>query len=360
MRITFIASSLWLSGGNRVIVEYANRLCQRGHQISILIPKDTVSAELNQELIPAVRVIEAAVSLKKQINAFDKVRLSLSMVRAVPESDVIIATHTPTTVVSLVTCAILRKGVSIWFYQDYPEMFARRPFEGWLLRHAFSWHKAVFVVSSFSEQEISALGAKKTYLVSEGLSNAREFQPRQPGQPLEPDAKKSIFYLGDFRARKGLADFLKAGELVWEQRKDIELWLAIKEPGKVQTSLPFRYFFRPTIAQLASLYASCSVFVSASWSEGFGLPPLEAMSCAAPVVMTDSGGVRDYAKNEENCLLVPVKDPQALADAILRVLNDPQLEAKLRRNGPSTARLFDWDHAVDRFEQALNDNLRSS
>ena len=117
--------------------------------------------------------------------------------------------------------------------------------------------------------------------------------------------------------------------------------------------MPFQYVHRPTRSELADLYRACDLFVSASWREGFGVPPLEAMACAAPVVLTDSGGVREYARHEENCLMVPPRDPVALADAMLRVLTEPDLAERLRRNGPPTAARFTWEQAVDRFERAL-------
>jgi glycosyltransferase involved in cell wall biosynthesis len=77
------------------------------------------------------------------------------------------------------------------------------------------------------------------------------------------------------------------------------------------------------------------------------------MACGAPVVLTDSRGVREYARPGENCLLVPIRQPEALAAAILRVLDDQVLRDRLRLEGPSTAARFDWQTAGDRFEAAL-------
>jgi glycosyltransferase involved in cell wall biosynthesis len=355
MKITFLQSSLWLSGGARVIVEFANRLSQRGHALSIVIPKGTVSEELAKELNPSVNICEARVPLSKTIGAIDKLRLAGSMILAVPKSDVIIATHTPTTVVSLVSCALLRRGVPVWFYQDYPGMFANRPFEGWLLRHAYRWHRDVYVVSTFSAKEILDLGYKgQPVWVGEGLSNTKYFQPAsRQNQDHQPKNKKTIFYLGDFRPRKGLADFLRACDIVYQDCKDIELWIASKEKGEIKTAVPYRFIFRPSLSELAECYHGCDLFVSSSWFEGFGLPPLEAMACGAPVVMTDSGGVQDYAKDEENCLLVPPREPELLAAAIMKVLANPEVEQTLRKNGPATAGLFTWERATDLFENAL-------
>jgi glycosyltransferase involved in cell wall biosynthesis len=54
-------------------------------------------------------------------------------------------------------------------------------------------------------------------------------------------------------------------------------------------------------------------------------------------VLTSEGGVSEYARHEQNCLLVPPGDPQALAAATLRLLEDAQLAARLRAGGHTTA-----------------------
>jgi glycosyltransferase involved in cell wall biosynthesis len=166
-------------------------------------------------------------------------------------------------------------------------------------------------------------------------------------------------YLGDFRPRKGLADFLAAAERVHEQRGDIRLVLVLKEGGGLETSVPHEVIERPDNAVLAETYAGSDLFVSSSWYEGFGLPPLEAMACGTPVVLTDSGGVRDFARDGENCLVVPPQHPDLLADAIVKVLDDPVLAARLRQAGPPTAAEFTWEKAVDRLEEALQGFLRT-
>jgi len=79
------------------------------------------------------------------------------------------------------------------------------------------------------------------------------------------------------------------------------------------------------------------------------------MACGAAVLTTDSRGIREYAVDGENCLIVPVKNPDKLAEGMLYLLSQPDLANKLRSNGPSTAAKFDWERATDRFEAALNE-----
>ena len=355
MRISFLLSSLWLSGGTQVVVEYANRLSNRNHQVFLVIPKGAYVADVIKNVNKKVQVVEAKAPLHHTRNSLlEKIRLTLSMVQAVPKSDVIIATHTPTTLVSLISSKLLSKGKPAWFYMDYPGMFVDRPVEAWLLKHALSWHRAAFVLSMHSANEIKTFSNGECFFVGLGLSNSEIFQPNPlKSHPVEMQKQKYIFYLGDFRPRKGLADFLKAAEITYRTHPEIKLWVALKEEGLFECAVHYESFFRPSTEKLAELYANCDIFVSASWFEGFGLPPLEAMACGAPVVMTDSGGVRDYALPEENCLIVPPKGPSQMAQAICHLLERPDLSEKFRRNGPVTASEFSWEKAVDRIEKAI-------
>ncbi len=335
-----------------VVVEYANRLSERGHTVGVVIPAEAIAPELKAMLLPRVNLIQTRQTLPAKIGLLGKLRLTWQMARAIPPGDVILTTHTPTTLVTLIASKLMRKGLPIWFYMDYPGMFAQRRVEAWLLRHAMRWHRGAVVLSGHSAQELQAISGKRAVFVGLGMSHAEAFHP-VPQSRAQPNAKTTLLYLGDFRPRKGLQDFLAAAELVYQKRPELELWLALKEPGEVQTPIPHRVFYRPDTSELAELYATCDVFVSASWFEGFGLPPLEAMACGAAVVMTDSGGVMDFARDGENCLLVRPKSPVQMAEAILKLLNDPALQQMLRGNGPSTAAEFTWDKATDRLETAL-------
>jgi len=102
------------------------------------------------------------------------------------------------------------------------------------------------------------------------------------------------------------------------------------------------------------LYSCADVFIYTSLYEGFGLPPLEAMACGAPVVMTDNLGSRDFVEPGVNALITP-RDPEAIAHAVDRVLSDETLRESLVREGLRTARDFSIEKAVIRFENALKE-----
>lgn len=355
MRISFILSSLWLSGGVRVIMEYANRLASRGHRVTLIAPGNTLDLDMLNDLAPTVVVRQSRVARGPRLNIVQMVRLTWSLAQAVPPSDVVISTHTPTTAAGLLATRFLGRGRPVWFFMDYREMFVGRPYEDWLMRHALRWHERALVLSDYSWQELHTYSPGDVIVVGLGLSDPELFHPLPLETRRSTDNLRTILFLGDMRPRKGLSDFLQAAALVYESLKDIKLLIVSKEDCQIESRVPFECIQRPTRAQLAQLCSTCTLFVSASWREGFGLPPLEAMACGTPVVLTDSGGVREYARPGENCLMVPTRDPEALAEAMCLALSDVALAQRLAANGPPTAALFSWDHAVDRFEAAIAD-----
>jgi glycosyltransferase involved in cell wall biosynthesis len=274
--------------------------------------------------------------------------LALDLAAQIPPSDLVVATYAPTAVPALLGAA-RRRSRSTWLYADYVEMFESRPIERWIVQHLASRFERVLTYSTASAEEVLRNGARQAIVIGLGLPSEDLLCP-----PVDTKARsRTALYVGDSRPRKGLADFLDASEMVKSHVPDLELTIVTKDDAQVRTRLPHRVIRRPTDAQLVELYKACGVFVSTSWFEGLGLPPLQAMACGAPVVVTDQRGARDYAVNEQNCLIVPIKSPDAVAEAMVRILRDPGRAQRLGAAGIETARNYRWDSAVDRFEAAL-------
>jgi glycosyltransferase involved in cell wall biosynthesis len=101
--------------------------------------------------------------------------------------------------------------------------------------------------------------------------------------------------------------------------------------------------FQP-METLAAFYCLARAFVFPSLYEGFGLPPLEAMACGAPVVTSNVSSLPEVA--DDAALLVDPYDEEAIANGIVRAVNDESLRAELIDKGRQRARNFSWKHSV--------------
>jgi glycosyltransferase involved in cell wall biosynthesis len=96
-------------------------------------------------------------------------------------------------------------------------------------------------------------------------------------------------------------------------------------------------------------YRSSQATVVPSLYEGFGLPAAEAMACGSPVVATTAGALREVVGEEGAGVLVPPRDPQALAKGIQQVLEDREQGQKMGRKGRERVeRLFSWRRVAER------------
>ena len=95
---------------------------------------------------------------------------------------------------------------------------------------------------------------------------------------------------------------------------------------------------------LAILYRLAAVFVFPSLYEGFGLPPLEAMACGAPVVTSNVSSLPEVTGHA--AVLVNPHDTGSIVEGVRRVLTSPSLQRSLRRQGPERARQFSWERSV--------------
>ena len=105
-------------------------------------------------------------------------------------------------------------------------------------------------------------------------------------------------------------------------------------------------------AELRALYEHAACFVFPSYYEGFGLPPLEAMCCGCPVVVSDRASLPEVCGS--GALYCKAEDPSTLADALRRLLGSTELRHELREAGRERAATFGWAKAARHVQQILD------
>jgi glycosyltransferase involved in cell wall biosynthesis len=261
-----------------------------------------------------------------------------TLVANFPESDIAVATHWTTArwVARLVASGRARAGV--YFIQDYEPWFfpetdgrsrARVRETYGLLPHRIvksDWLRGLLQGDGVTARRIP-LG------MDLGVFYPRDV-PRQPAPRVLAMARPRT-------PRRGYPDIVAALRGLKEALPHVEITLFGQDLRAA--AVPFPCSTAGVIAdqnRLAELYSSADVFLDGSVFQGFGRPALEAMACGAACVLTNVGGVLEYARDGENCLLVPPGRPDLFAGAMRRILEDPALGQRLRDGGLKTAREY--------------------
>ena len=167
-----------------------------------------------------------------------------------------------------------------------------------------------------------------------------------------------MFYPADVQKNEGEIRVLCSGDP--RPRKGTEAIIeAVRIAGEEEPRIVLDTYHGAGIPQekMGEKYSSADIFVEASWQAGWNNPVAEAMACRVPVVCTDIGGVEDFAFDGETALLVPPRDPRAMASAILRLIRDDGLRESLRDNAFKHIKAFNWDNSAEKLERILIDEL---
>jgi len=132
--------------------------------------------------------------------------------------------------------------------------------------------------------------------------------------------------------RRGLNDIVRLSEI------------GIPESARTETAA-----FELPPAFMADLYRAADAFVMSSLLEGFSSALLEAMAAGLPVIVTDSPGCADFVREENSGWIVPPGDPTALAEKMAVLLQSPEARSELAARSCRRASQFDWPVVVDRY-----------
>jgi glycosyltransferase involved in cell wall biosynthesis len=168
--------------------------------------------------------------------------------------------------------------------------------------------------------------------------------------------KKLFGFIGRLRdfGQKGIKYLLEATKIVVQEIPDARLVLAgsgydyvlplVKKMGIEKFVV---YLGRIPIGEEPKFYSMLDVFAGASIVEGFGLVYAEASRCGKPVVATNSGSIPEIIINGKTGMLVPIRNSKALAEAIIKLLDDQQLAKRMGKNGAQFTKKFTWENSVN-------------
>jgi len=337
VRITFLCPHLRIAGGVRAILTHADRLAARGHEVRIAVPaRGTVRAWWRNR---AARPPAWMPGLRARI-----VWVPSWSAAELPDGDALVATAWQSA--PAVAEAPARCGAKFYLVQHYESLYhgdAARVDETYRLP------LGKIVISTWLAGLMAERFASPATVIVTPVDPAL-FHP-------VPDAREgglSVLMLHHDYAWKGVADGLEVVRRVRQCHPALRLiGFGVKPPSG---ALPYDEFVADAPQErLASLYSRSAIYLCPSWDEGLGMPPMEAMACAAALCTYDNGGCRDYAIHERTALVAPRRDVEALAAALGRLVEDGALRARIARDGQHfVTTQFDWDRAAARLEAVLS------
>lgn len=343
------------SGGFRVVYEYANRLVNRGHKVTIVQPRKrngelawresrTIRSLVGRCLRPLRRLLVAPSVKWQWID--ERVRLAYvpsSDVRFIPDGDIIFATGWST--VASVCSYPESKGCKCHLIQGYEAYQASKDLVDATWRAPL--HRVA--VSRWLLEVGKTLGSQDLTCIPNGIDQERY----KLIQPIDGRPRRVAMAFSTLRV-KGCRDGIKALERARGVFPDLEATLFGTTRRESWIPKWVKYYRNPEQGFLVNeIYGRASVFLSSSLSEGFGLPAAEAGACGCAVVGTDSGGIREFIENNVSGLLSPPSDPGALAANLCLVLGSDALRLRLANACHEAVASLRWEGSVDLMEDFI-------
>jgi glycosyltransferase involved in cell wall biosynthesis len=294
-----------------------------------------------------------------------QIRLSLEMLLHPVDVLVILASalplfHTRKAVITAHDIAFeIFSGIYTGFNNYYQKFFAR--FAVWRATK-------ILAVSDATKQDLIKIYKTNPSKISvTHLGVGSEFKPL-PYESVQHvldkhslSYKKYILFLGTLQPRKNIIKLIDA---YLKLKKDYRieeklvigggrgwLWEPIMEKIEEAKSSGVVYLDYISENERAPLYNGASVFCLVSNYEGFGLPPLEAMACGTPVVVSNISSLPEVVGDAGE--LVDPSSADSIAEGILKVLMDKNLQTEMSKKGIEQARKFTWEETARKTLEVL-------
>jgi len=348
-----------MGGGTRVISIYAQQLKRRGHIVRVISPPHP-SVPLRRKLKAKLLGRDIPEGPREFSSHFDQVEMEHHVLERfrpvreedVPDSDVVIATWWETA--EWVNSLSPQKGAKVYFIQHH-EIFEHLPVARCQATYRLPMHKIV-VARWLQTVMRDRYSDHKVDVVPNSVDHAQFFASFR--------GKQSVPTIGVMYGSvpfKGLDVSLDAIRAVQKRISNTRIISFGSEHVKASLPLPpgAEFTFKPHQNNLRQLYSRCDVWVTASRSEGFNLPAMEAMACRTPVISTRVAWPEEAIVTGINGVLVDVDDRDALAEGICWILTRSDSEwVKLSLNAYETVASSSWEASTGLFEAALQHAVR--
>lgn len=338
------------------LAEESRRL---GHQVKVIAPSSSDVEELAREDIYKVGSVVRIPSNGSVARLTLSLRLSGHIKRILREEDFdVIHLHEPLLPALPITVLRHSQALNIGTFHAYAGSnicyFYGKP----VLRRFFNKLDGRIAVSGSAQRFVSRYFPGDYTVIPNGIDLDRFGATVKP-LPQFDDGKLNILFVGRLEKRKGFAYLLRAFPTVKRAVPQARLIIVGAYSEKIKRryasiveqrglrDVCFVGYAAPE--ELGRYYKSCHVFCAPSiGGESFGIVLLEAMAASRPIVASDIEGYSLLVDHGQQGILVPPKDPEALAMALIRLLGDTATREEMGQKGFLRAQDYSWEKIAHR------------
>lgn len=352
--ITFVFPDVprLISGGLKMVLEYANRLTTRGYVVRVAFDC-SIGIYTKRKYIPLFikRDILYPFFIKKYPTWFhlnpkvEKILLKNGINNSeIPNGDVVIATAVRTA--EPVSKLSSSKGKKLYFIQGFENWSEEWPAER--VKATYRLGMKNIVVAKWLDKKVREAGATCT-LIPNGL-NFKVFNVDIPIRERRGHVISMLYHEAPIKGAKYGLEAIKRLKIKYPDLI-AHLFGVPSRPQNLPEWIHYNQFATET--QLRQIYNHSLVYMCPSVAESFGLTGAEAMACGAAYVSSDYGGVHEYAEDGRNVLLLPPGDVDGLVDHISYLFDHPDERIRLAENGYHDIQALSWEKALYKFEEVL-------
>lgn len=338
-----------ISGGYKIVYEFANRLVDHGYLVKIIY-------DCSNDLIIYRKFYRWAIKFYRNFVCLiepkwfplDK-RIKKNVVFTLKnadlsQADIVFATAI-NTAININKLSLDSKKQLFYLIQDY---------ENWdysdeIVVSTYKYNMRKIVVSRWLREVVYKNSGQHSLYIP----NAIDFNVFHIVNPIDSASRKYITFLYHKDERKGCKYAIEIIERIKSIYPNEEFCMFGSIPRDVKIPSYVKYIEKANEKMLLKIYNETKIFVCTSLVEGFGLTGAESMACGATLVTTKTNGSNEYAIDRYNALVSDPKDTDTMVANIQKLLNDENYRIYLAQNGVRKIREFSWENSIQTLIQFI-------
>ena len=336
------------TGGYKVVYEYANRLAADGYQVGIVYSGSIYwnRKSLFHKMTCCIRYIQKQLqgyscrswfTLDERID--EHFTFSLNQ-RHVPKADIYVATSPYTAYYLNEYDHSSKKFYFIQGYENWGEGLKA------ILHDTYHYPFQKVVIARWLKEMLKKQFQEESIWIPNGFDFSK-FRKTIAVEKKNPFMVSMLYHQMEL---KDCAIGFRAFEIVKERFGNLRVSLfGVHDKPK---DLPdwYDYYKRPSDELHNRLNNEAAIFIGTSKTEGWGLTVGEAMMCGQAVCCTDNAGYQEMAIDRETALVSPVGDSEAMANNIIRLIEDEELRYRIANNGYQFIQRFTWEESYHKLK----------